>query len=1168
MEFIHLHVHSQYSILDGAASIKGLVSKAKEYGMNALALTDHGFMYGIKEFFNTARKEGIKPILGVEAYMAKNSRFDKHTERGEKHNYHLILLAKNLEGYHNLMKLVSYGAIEGMYYGRPRIDRELLEKYHKGLIVSSACLGGEIPQAILRNDIEAAKSAIEYFLDLFGDDFYLELMKHPSGDPEMDKRVYERQLVVNEALIKLAKEYNIKLIATNDVHFLNREDADAHDILLCISTKKDLDDPNRMRYTRQEYFKSPEQMYELFSEVPEALENTLEIADKVEEYDINRKHIMPHFQIPSEFKDDHEYLRHLVYEGAKERWGEITPKIKERLDFELNVIKEKNFSSYFLIVWDFIKAAREQGISVGPGRGSAAGAAISYALKITNIDPIRYNLLFERFLNPERTSMPDIDVDFDEDGRDKILEWVANKYGRKRVAHIITFGKMAPKMAIHDVARVLKVPLETANKLAKLVPDKPANMTFEKAYANSPELARVRSESTGDIRKVFEFAEILEGSVRQVGLHACGTIIGRDDLENFIPLTTHKDAKLLVTQYDGHFVEEVGLLKMDFLGLKTLSIIRDAVKNIEYSHGIKLDIDNIPLDDEKTYKLYSEGKTIGTFQFESDGMRKYLKALKPNRLEDLVAMNALYRPGPMKYIQHYIDRKHGREKVEYLLPEMEEYLAETYGITIYQEQVMLLSQKLAGFTKGEADKLRKAMGKKKKKELDEMKPKFFEGCKKNNIPLDKAEQIWNDWEAFASYAFNKSHATSYAFVAYQTAYLKAHYPAEYMAAVMSRNINNIDKISKLIEDIRSMGIKVMVPDINESYKTFTVTKEGNIRFGLAAIKGVGEGVVDMIIQERKKNGAFKDIYDFVQRVDLSAVNKRVFENLILSGAFDSLLQYDRTVLLQEVSENTTFADELLKFGAAFQQSKLKSKTSLFGEITDDSNINKPNPPDDQYKWNIMKKLAKEKELIGVYLSAHPLDNYKHIIEAFRTMPLADLHNNEKLKQFLNKDIIIAGVITEIERRLSKQGKTWAIVTIEDFTDTYKLALFSSQLIEYESLIKEGTKLFVKGTIQVKYNDPSQIEFRVKEFKPIENAKISYLALKLEVKNINDDLINTLHNVIAKNKGSVGVKFLIYDDETKVWVIMNSMKYKIKLSPELLNFINEKNIGFKLYGNIG
>ena len=1155
--YTHLHVHSQYSILDGATSIKGLVSKAKEDGMTSIALTEHGNMFGIKDFHNTATANGIKPILGCEAYVARRTILDKDSSnKDDRSGDHLILLAKNKIGYHNLMKLVTIGYTKGFYY-KPRIDKELIKKYSEGLIVSSACIGGEIPRAILRNDIEAAEKAALWYKNVFGDDFYLEMTRLKTGDPIRDANVYDKQEKSNKEIAKLAEKLDIKYIATNDVHFLNKEDQDAHDILICLNTGKDREDPNRMKYTGQEYFKTQKEMNELFADYPEAIKNTQEIVDKVEEYIINSKPIMPIFTIPEEFENSNDYLRSITYEGAEKRWSEITDDIRERIDFELATISKMGFPDYFLIVWDLIKAGREMGVSVGPGRGSAAGSAVAYCLKITDIDPIKYDLLFERFLNPDRISMPDIDIDFDDDGREKVLNWVIKKYGKNRVANIITFGSMAPKMAIKDVARVEKLPLSEANRLAKMVPEKPGT-TFVKAYKESQELVYERKSGTPEVIKTLKFAESLEGTIRNVGVHACGIIIGKDDLENYVPLTTAKDSDLKVTQYDGSHVEDIGLLKMDFLGLKTLSVIKDAVENVFLSKNLKVDIDNIPLNDKKTFDLFGNGETTGCFQFESDGMKKHLKALKPNKFEDLIAMNALYRPGPMEYIPSFINRKHGREKIAYDLPAMDEFLAETYGITVYQEQVMLLSRKLGNFTKGQADSLRKAMGKKKKKLIDELRPLFFEGCEKNGHNIEKVKKIWSDWEAFASYAFNKSHSTCYAYIAYQTAYLKAHHPAEYMSAVLSRNFTNIKKVSLFMDESKRMGIDVLGPDVNESFKNFMVNKKGAIRFGLAAIKGVGSAAVENIIEERA-NGHFKDVYDFVERVNLSSVNKRVLDALIFSGAVDDIGKYKRIRYIENSTEGIPFIDVLLKYGAKMQQQD--SGASLFGGNSA-ATIQKPEPPILKEDWSEMAKLNKEKELIGIYLSAHPLDSDKHVISAVCNTTLANLADIAKHK---GKDIKIAGMVTNVESRITKTGNPWGNITIEDFTDSFKIAFFSKQYLEFKQYFEQGYKLFIIGRAESRYNSPTELEFKVKKINMLNDMSIKSIAIKVPIGKITDKFVEDFSTLTEENKGVTSLQFLIYEPESKVWVQMQSKNSKIEVNAKVLDFIdNEEGIDYKMF----
>ncbi len=880
--FSHLHVHTQYSILDGASSIPLLIERVKSLGMEAVAITDHGNMFGVKEFHNTAIKKGVKPVIGCEIYVAKRSIADV-TGKEDRSGDHLILLAKNLTGYRNLIKLVSTAWIKGFYY-KPRIDKELLARYREGLIASSACLAGEIPDEILNGSMAGAEAALKSYLDIFGEDFYLEVQRHETNDPDADMSVFPLQQKVIEGMKKLSVKFNVKLIATNDVHFIDAGDAEAHDRLICINTVKDIDDPDRLRYSKQEYLKSEDEMRSIFADIPEAVENVAEVVSKIEKYKLDHDPVMPEFELPEGYTDKDEYLRYLTYNGAKERWGNLTNEQTDRIDFELGTIAKMGFPGYFLIVQDFLNAARKMGVSVGPGRGSAAGSAVAYCLRITDIDPIKYGLLFERFLNPDRISLPDIDIDFDEDGRDSVLKYVVDKYGHDKVAHIITFGSMAAKMAIRDVARVQKLPLPDADRLAKLVPERPG-VTLTQAYSEVPELARERESSNKLIATTLKYAGVLEGSVRQTGVHACGIIIGKDSLDNYIPLCTAKDAELYVTQYEGSHVESVGLLKMDFLGLKTLSIIRDAIENIKKSKGVEINLESLPLDDKKTFELFSNGDTTGIFQFESAGMKRYLRDLIPNRFEDLIAMNALYRPGPMDNIREFIKRKHGG-RIDYPLPAMEKFLNDTYGITVYQEQVMLLSQELGGFSRGEADNLRKSMGKKKKSIMDELKLKFLEGCKKNGYNEEVAISIWSDWESFAQYAFNKSHSTCYALIAYQTGYLKAHYPAEFMAAVLSRNINDIKKITTLMDETRRMGMEVLGPDVNESNVKFTVNRDGNIRFGLGAIKGVGESAVIQLIEERERDGLYKDIYDLVERVNLNALNKKNLEAMAVAGALD------------------------------------------------------------------------------------------------------------------------------------------------------------------------------------------------------------------------------------------------------------------------------------------
>jgi len=1157
--FTHLHVHTQYSILDGASSIPGLLEKAKANGMKALAITEHGNMFGVKQFHDKAIKAGIKPIIGCEAYVAKRTRFDRDKVL-DKERYHQIILAKNKTGYHNLVKLVSYAWMEGSYY-KPRIDQDLLFEYHEGLIVSSACLAGKIPKLIREGKIEEAKELILEYKGVFGDDFYLELMRHKTGKPEIDKDTFAKQTLVNTELIRLGKELGVKCIATNDVHFVNKEDAEAHDILICLNTGKEIDDPTRIKYSGEEFLKTPAEMAELFADVPEALANTIEITDKVEVYELNTEPVMPDFQLPEGFDNEDDYLQHLSYEGAKKRYGEITEEIKERLDFELATVKKMGFPGYFLITWDFLKAAREIGVSVGPGRGSAAGSVVAYCLQITNIDPLEYNLLFERFLNPDRISMPDIDIDFDEEGRQKILDWVVEKYGKKRVAAIVTFGTMAAKMAIRDVARVQKLPLHEADRIAKLVPERPGT-TLAKAYKEVPELVQERDKGSELAQKTLKFAETLEGSVRHTGVHACGIIIGKDDLENFLPLSTAKDSNLFVTQYDGKHVESVGMLKMDFLGLKTLSIIKDAVENVKISKGIDIDIDKIPLDDKKTFELFAHGETTAIFQFESDGMKKHLKGLKPNRFGDLIAMNALYRPGPMEYIPSFINRKHEREKIAYDLPEMEEHLKETYGITVYQEQVMLLSQKLAGFTKGQADSLRKAMGKKIKAMMDELKGLFVKGAQENGHDLKIIEKIWKDWEAFAQYAFNKSHSTCYAYLAYQTAYLKAHYPAEFMAAVLSRNLSNTDKVGMFMDECKRMGISILGPDVNESLLRFNVNKQGALRFGMAAIKGVGEAAVEKIIEIRR-DGEFKDIFDFVERVNLRTVNKRNLEGLAISGAFDNLGNIKRSQYFASANGGGVFVEELIKYGNRVQDDAALPQASLFGGETAIEKKKPDIPIVDE--WNKIDRLNREKELIGVYISAHPLDDYKLEIDNWCNAKLSQFNDLTVLK---GRDLKVAGIVTKVEHRTTKNGKPFGSINIEDYSDSHRLVLFGNQYLDFKKYFTVGYYIALRGKVQHRFNKAeNELEFNISQIEMLSEIKekaFNSLAIKIPVENLTDDLIGEVQTLAEEHKGNVMLKFLIYEPATKVWVQMFSRTHRIQITQDLVHYLEKRpEIEFKI-----
>jgi len=1204
-QFVHLHVHTQYSILDGASAIKPLIKRAKALGMPSLAITDHGNMFGVKEFHDAAVKEGVKPILGCEVYVATGSRFDKKRGR-EDRGHHLILLAKNLTGYHNLAKMVSYAFTEGYYY-HPRVDKELLRTYHEGIICCSACLGGELPQAIMHGGLDKAEAVVREFKEIFGDDYYLEMQLHRSGDPRRDADVYENQKRVNAVILELAAKHNVKYIASNDAHFIMADDAEAHDRLICLNTGKDLDDPTRMRYTGQEYLKSEQEMAELFGDHPEALTTTLEIADKVEEYSLEHKPLMPNFPIPDDFpidlpqlkesfskkiKDEvllaevqratsldeliggHPelaeslmiakqflYLKHLTFEGACRRYGELNEQILKRLDYELSTIEWMGFPGYFLIVWDFIRAARELGVSVGPGRGSAAGSVVAYSLGITNIDPIKYDLLFERFLNPDRISLPDVDVDFDEDGRADVLHYVVEKYGSKRVAQIITFGTMAPKAAIKDVARVQKLPLSESNRISKLVPEKPGT-TFEKAFKEAPELLAERESENPLIRATMKYAEQLEGSVRQTGVHACGVIIGQDDLEKFAPIAIAKDAELNVVQFEGKQVESVGLIKMDFLGLKTLSIIKDALENIEASKGVKIDIDAIPLDDAATYELYSRGETTGLFQFESPGMKKHLRNLKPNRFEDLIAMNALYRPGPMEYIPSFIARKHGQEKVTYDIPDMEEYLKDTYGITVYQEQVMLLSQKLAGFTGGQADTLRKAMGKKKKDVLDKMKPQFIEGAQKNGHDPKICEKIWSDWEAFASYAFNKSHSTCYAYVSYQTAYLKAHYPAEFMAALLSRNLSDIKKISFFMDECKRMGLSVLGPDVNYSKSRFSVDDEGNVRFGLAAIKGVGEAAVQDIVECRQRDGKFKSVYDFMERVNLQAVNRKTLENLAVGGAFDSISDLPRSAYFASDGREGTFLEALVRYGNRVQSEKANVQQSLFGGGNAEADIQKPEPLPHE-PWTKLEMLNKEREVIGIYLSSHPLDDFSVIIRHYCHSTLGDLQDLPSMK---NKDFTVAGMVTSVTHLTTKTGKPYGRFTIEDYNSSHEFVLFSKDYENFRRYLYEGYYLLVRGRVQERTYNPNELECRINSMMMLSEAQetlIRELTIALPVTELTEDIVSQLKETINENRGNVTLRVKVLDPQADVAVNLYSKTLKVGMTPGMVRFLDDNALRYTL-----
>ena len=1227
VDFIHLHVHTYYSILDGQSPIEKLVDKAVGDGMKGMAITDHGNMFGTKVFFDYCNKvnkklkeegkEPFKPILGCEMYVARNGSRTLRQEKSDKSGYHLIVLAKNQTGYHNLVKLVSHSWIDG-FYMRPRTDREDLEKYHEGLIVCSACLGGEVPHKILNDDIAGAREAIEWYHRVFGEDYYIELQRHRVDDPNLraNRETYPLQVKSNEVMIELAKEYGIKLVCTNDCHFVNKDNAEAHDHLLCMSTGKDLDDPTRMLYTKQEWFKTQEEMNEVFGDIPEALSNTIEILNKVETYNINHDPIMPFFPIPESFgtekdirekyteedlykeftsdengenqvspeegqkKIDHlggydkiyrikfeaEYLAKLAYDGAKRLYGDpLAKEVKDRINFELHVMKTMGFPGYFLIVQDFINSAREElGVMVGPGRGSAAGSVVAYCLGITKIDPMKYDLLFERFLNPDRISLPDIDTDFDDDGRGKVLKWVMDKYGHENCAHIITYGSMATKNSIKDVARVEKVPIDMANALCKAIPDRlpeGMKMNLTNAIKCTKELQDAEVSSDMRLSNTIKYAKMLEGTVRGTGIHACGFIICRNPISDWVPVSTADDpdfkgTKVNCTQYDGHVIEETGLIKMDFLGLKTLSELKEAVENIRISAGKIIDLDTIPIDDPKTYKLYQEGRTIGTFQFESPGMQNYLRQLHPTVFEDLIAMNALYRPGPMDYIPDFIKRKNDPSLVKYDIPCMEKYLKDTYGITVYQEQVMLLSRQLANFTRGESDALRKAMGKKKKAIVDAMKPKFIEGGVKNGHDPKILEKIWADWEKFASYAFNKSHATCYSWVAYQTAYLKANYPAEFMAAIMSRRKDQITEITKLMDECRSLGIDTLGPDVNESRIKFTVNKHGSIRFGLAAIKGMGEVPANAIINEREKNGPYKDIFDFAERIDLRAVNRKAFESLAYSGAFDSF-GYRREQFFGRNAKDEPFLDTLIKYGSLVQQEKAQALNTLFGD-NDAVEITHPQVPEGDH-WPAIEKLNKERELVGIYLSAHPLDEFSVILNDLCNTKCKEIGRNaDKAELAKRQEITFGGIVTSVvERRSAKTNKPFSFVTIEDFDSAGELALFGSDWENWSGLLKEDYTVYITATCQQRFRNSDMYELRIKNVEQLYDVKdkrIEKLTISIDASKVDETLVSELASIIDKHPGKTQLYLQLRDAVPQNNITLRSSLKTVDVDRKLLMFI--------------
>jgi DNA polymerase III subunit alpha len=1158
MQFSHLHVHTQFSLLDGATDIVKMLDKAKADNMPAVAITDHGNMFGVFKFVAEANKKGIKPVVGCEFYLVEDRHKRAFTKELKDVRNHQLFLAKNEQGYKNLVKLCSLGYMEGLYGKYPRIDKELVLKYHEGLIATTCCIGASVPRKILRESEEAAEIEFKWWLDIFGEDYYVELQNHDIAD----------QLKVNEVLLRFAKKYEVKVIASNDTHYLEQADSNAHDILLCINTGekqstptyKDIDDNDGGStkgrrfgfYNDQFFFKNTKQMTDLWRHLPEAIDNTNEIVGKIQPLELKKDIMLPNFVIPATYDTQDDYLREITYEGAKKRYVEITQEVQERIDFELHTVKTMGFAGYFLIVADFIQAGRDIGVFIGPGRGSAAGSVVAYCIGITNIDPIKYNLLFERFLNPDRKSMPDIDTDFDDEGRQKVIDYVVDKYGKNQVAQIVTYGTMAAKSSIKDVARVLDLPLNEANMLAKLVPDKPGtslNRVLNGALTGAGSITdkdkeNYNGEDLENIKKLREIragkdimadvireALILEGSVRNTGLHAAGIIIAPSDLTDILPVATSKETNLLITQYEGKIIEDAGVIKMDFLGLKTLSIMKEALTLIKENHGLSIDPDEIPLDDPLVYELYQRAETNATFQFESSGMQQHLRDLKPDQFGDLIAMNALYRPGPMAYIPNFIARKHGREAISYDLPEMEEHLAETYGITVYQEQVMLLSQKIGGFTKGKADYLRKAMGKKDRAMIDKLKPEFMEGAMAKGHPEDKLNKIWTDWEAFAQYAFNKSHSTCYAFVAYQTAWLKAHYPSEYMAGVMSNSLGNIEKITFFMEECKRMGMKVLGPDINESKRAFAVNKNGQIRFGLAAIKGTGDAAVDSIIEERK-NGEYKDIFDFVKRVNLRTVNKKTIESLVYGGGFDCFPELKRSTFFEE-SEGSNFIEKLIRFANKATEDANASQVSMFGaESGIDMSLPTPKIPEVE-DWPQMEKLKYEKDVVGIYISGHPLDEFKLELDTFCTSTV------DTVMEYKNKDVAIGGIVTKSIERYSKNGKPFVIFTIEDYSGALEIALFGEDYIKFNQYIEIDRFLYLKGQVKTRWNQEDNWELKLGSIQllaEIRKKLSKELKIQIDLANVDKLLVDNLQNIINEHNGDVPMSVSVVDRDERIELI--------------------------------
>jgi len=1209
MVFSHLHVHTQYSLLDGAAAIDSLYKKAAKDNMPALAITDHGNMFGAFEFVSQAWKNTkvigkdengkdilapqVKPIVGCEFYVVKDRHIKTFTKEVKDERYHQVLLAKNKKGYENLVKLTSLGFIEGMYSKYPRIDKELIEQYHEGLIATTCCIGAYVPQTILHDGEEKGEQEFKWWLDMFGEDYYVELQRHNMKEQEQ----------VNQSLLKFAKKYNVPVIATNDSHYVDKDDANAHDILLCINTGEKQSTPGfddfvnddaqvknrRFKFPNDQfYFKTTQEMEKLFSDIPESLDNTNMIVDKVEVLNLKKDILLPAFPIPQSFQihtdanlNQWEYLKHITMEGANMRYSDLTPEIQERIDFELFTIKTMGFAGYFLIVSDFIKAGRELGVFVGPGRGSAAGSVVAYCIGITNIDPIKYNLLFERFLNPDRKSMPDIDTDFDDEGRQKVIDYVVSKYGKQQVAQIITYGTMAAKMSIKDVARVLDLPLAESNMLAKLVPDKPgtelgrvlhAPLTIKEGEKSLEEKEAYQQEDIENVKKLREIyrgtdiraqvlkeAERLEGSVRNTGIHAAGIIIAPKDLTELIPVATAKDSDLWVTQIEGSIIEDAGVIKMDFLGLKTLSILKTALELIKQNHGVEIDLDTISLDDEKTFHLYQRGETNATFQFESVGMQKYLRDLKPDKFDDLIAMNALYRPGPIAYIPKFIDRKHGREAVSYDVPEMEEYLAETYGITVYQEQVMLLSQSLGGFTKGDADVLRKAMGKKQKSVLDKMKKQFIDGATAKGHPADKLEKIWTDWEAFAQYAFNKSHSTCYAFVAYQTAYLKAHYPGEYMSAVLN-HAGSIEKITFFMEECKRMGIKVLGPDINESLKGFAVNKNGEIRFGLGGLKGVGEAAVENIIAEREKNGWYKDVFDFSKRVVQRSVNKKSLESLAYSGAFDCFPEFHRAQYFHVGDgDKLNGLEKIIQYGQANQTASAASANTLFGDMTSAMQVPVPKIATVE-PWTLTELLDHEKDVTGMFMSGHPLDHFKFELKYYGITSISDFNEIKEtlhLQPNPGKQLRVAGLVIDVQHRVTKTGKNFGSFIIEDFSGKTDFILWSEDYIKFQNYLEKGQNILLTGFFRSRYNQPNNFEFKINVMSLLETVKQNMtrsIEISMQPAALNPDFVSFIDKNVREFPGKSSLRFTLYEPREQLKVSLYTLERGFLMNEDMANFL--------------